>query len=78
MSDKVGVHKHVPTRLRSFATLVSVPSFLMGYVLASLNSCFVYGSSGSARACYNGDDDGSPNCPPGTIFDTFDMTLCEY
>jgi len=58
--------------------LIGLSSFLFGYALASLNSCLVLGDGNSASACYNGDDNNSPNCPKGTLYDDLDLSTCKF
>lgn len=75
MAEKGAV---IPLGMWRSAILVSLSSLLFGYALASLNSCLVTGDGNSAKACYNGDDDSSPSCPPGSIYDDMNLSLCEY
>jgi len=56
--------------------LICQSSFLFGFALSSLNACLVLGDKNKAAACFNGDDDASPNCPPGTIYN--DMLLSPF
>ncbi|CAM9313976.1 unnamed protein product, partial [Ectocarpus fasciculatus] len=54
--------------------LVCMPSFLFGYVSASLNSCLVTGDGDSIDACFDNTDDESNNCPPGTVYNDIKLT----
>ena len=55
----------IPFAMWRAAFLISIPSFVHGYVVASLNACLVKGSADDADRCFNGDDDGSDRCPKG-------------
>jgi hypothetical protein len=56
------------------AILISLPSFLFGYIMAALNSCLVFGSAKSASRCFQGNDDGINSCPIGTMYKDIDMS----
>lgn len=74
-SSQKAVDPHnVGSRLKITAVLIGLSSFMFGYNLVSLNGCLVTGNGDSASACYNGDDDGSPDCPKGSIFDDLKMS----
>lgn len=68
----------IPGSMWRAAILISLSSLLFGYALASLNSCLVVGDGNSEIACFNGDDDASPNCPPGSIYDDMKLTTRSY
>jgi len=64
----------LPIRMWISACLIGLSSFMFGYQIVALNSCLVAGDANSVSACYNGDDDSSPSCPKGTIFDDLNLT----
>ena len=57
--------------------LIGLSSFMLGYALVSLNSCLVTGDKNSGDACFNGDDDGNPSCPQGSIYVDLNLTTCK-
>ena len=67
----------IPTKMWTAAMLICLSSFMFGYSLSSLNSCLVLGSGDSASKCFSGDDDGSPSCPPGTIYNDLNLSAFE-
>mmetsp|Transcript_1782 Transcript_1782/g.2799 ORF Transcript_1782/g.2799 Transcript_1782/m.2799 type:complete len:518 (-) Transcript_1782:256-1809(-) len=67
----------IPIKMWIASLLVSLPSFLFGYVTAALNSCLITGDADSASKCFNDNDDGSPSCPPGTIYNDVKLTTVE-
>ncbi len=64
----------IPSSVWFSSLLIGMGSFMFGYTLAALNSCLVTGGGASPTACYNGDDNSSPSCPPGSIYDQFDLS----
>ena len=78
-SKSINVTKPIiPQSMWISALLVGLSSFMFGYALASLNSCLVLGDGNSASACYNGDDNNSPHCPKGTLYDDLDLSTCKF
>lgn len=56
------------------AILVSSQSFLTGYFMASLNSCYALGDQNNGAACYNNLDE---TCPKGTIYNNINLSDIE-
>ena len=67
----------IPRQMWFVAFLICMSGVSYGYALVSLNTCLVLGSRNSMSACYNGDDDSSPGCPKGSIFDDLDLDSCK-
>lgn len=67
----------IPMTMWVSAFLVSLQSFLFGYVIAALNASLVTGDGDSASACYHDTDDSSDGCPPGTLYNDVRMTTTE-
>lgn len=67
----------ISTKMWIIVTLINFSALMYGYVLVGFNACLVTGSKGSADACYNGDDDGSPNCPIGSVYDDLDLSTAK-
>lgn len=64
----------IPLKMWVVTCLVCMPSFLFGYVSASLNSCLVTGDGDSINACFENTDDEKNNCPPGTVYNDIKLT----
>ena len=61
----------ITPRMWISAVMVAQPSFVFGYALAALNSCFVLGDD-TEKQCYDGDHTDN-ECPIGSIYR--DMSL---
>lgn len=72
-----GEGSSVPTSMWVAAVLIGMSSFMFGYALSSMNSCLVLGDGNSASKCYNGDDNSSPSCPVGSLYDDLDLNTYE-
>ena len=66
--------KDIPRAMWIAAILINMSAVMYGYCIVSLNSCLVLGSKQSYTACYQNDDDGSPSCPKGTIYNNLELT----
>lgn len=67
----------IPLKMWIAVFLISLPSFLYGYIQSALNSCTVTGDGDSASACYHNTDDESTNCPPGTIYNDIHLSTLD-
>ena len=67
----------VSTKMWIVVTLINMSSLMYGYVLVGFNACLALGNRGNPSACYNGDDDWSPSCPEGSIYDDLNLTTSE-
>eukprot|EP00604_Paraphysomonas_vestita_P001944 CAMPEP_0174821704 /NCGR_PEP_ID=MMETSP1107-20130205/9207_1 /TAXON_ID=36770 /ORGANISM="Paraphysomonas vestita, Strain GFlagA" /LENGTH=521 /DNA_ID=CAMNT_0016039023 /DNA_START=23 /DNA_END=1588 /DNA_ORIENTATION=+ len=67
----------IPTKMWIAAFLISLPSFLFGYISAALNSCLITGDGDDAGKCYDNNDDASPNCPPGTVYNDIKLSTVD-
>ena len=72
------IKKQIASSLWFSSSVICLSSFMFGYTLAALNSCLVMGAAGSESACYNGDDNNSNPCPPGTIYDDLKLSTGKY
>jgi len=73
MSSRVSSSENaaITPRMWISAVMVAQPSFVFGYALAALNSCFVLGDD-TEKQCYDGDHTDN-ECPIGSIYR--DMSL---
>jgi sugar porter (SP) family MFS transporter len=67
----------IPLKMWVAAFLISLPSFLFGYISAALNSCLITGDSDSPSKCYENNDDSNPNCPPGTVYNDIRLSTVD-
>ena len=58
--------------------LINMSALMYGYVLIAFNACLALGSRGNPGACYNGDDDASPNCPEGSVYDDLNLSTSKF
>ena len=65
----------ISTKMWMVITLINLSALMYGYVLVGFNACLVVGNRGSTSACYNGDDDQTPPCPKGSVYDDLPLTL---
>lgn len=74
------VHTTEPISLKMWvvAFVVALPSFLFGYILAALNACLLTGDADNQRKCYYNNDDASPDCPMGTVFNDIVLSTCKH
>lgn len=75
--ESLAVHKQTPRAMWRSAVLIALSSLMMGFSLASLNSCLVLGGNNSSGACYHGDDDSSTHCPKGSMYTDIDLNTCK-
>jgi len=64
----------IPWTMKTSALLVSLQSFLFGYVFSALNSCLVTGDQKLAYPCFDGSD---ASCPPGSIYRDLNLTTVQ-
>jgi hypothetical protein len=73
-TENMADSQSLPAKLTLAACLIGLSSFNFGYTFVSLNACLVTGNGNSPSACYNHDDDQSPSCPKGSIYEDLNLS----
>lgn len=61
----------VPRGMRRACLVITLQSFMFGYVIACFNACLATGDNKSSTDCYNGTDD---SCPEGSVYNDIDLS----
>lgn len=63
----------VSTSMWKAAFLVTIQSFLYGFVFSCFNSCLLTGDNNIGSDCYHKTDS---SCPAGTVYNDLNLTTC--
>lgn len=64
----------IPKSLWIATSIITLQSFLTGYILCVLNPCLVEGDNVSAEDCLSGDDN---TCPPGSVYRDLELSTLD-
>eukprot|EP01039_Chlorochromonas_danica_P003073 gene3073-3356_t len=72
--DKTVEDKTITPGIWKAASVITLQSFLYGYLLACFNPCLVTGDNNKGSDCYDGTDS---SCPPGTVYKDMDLSTLD-